>query len=104
MRLEKFRKIVKYGIEIYKRGKKEPFIPELVYSSDSDKKIFCSPLEALIYTQKQDYVETLKTFKNRSDVIRNQMKNRNAPKEQMGQLEQVVSRYEQVVNREDEEK
>ncbi len=87
-------------INIYKRGKKYPYEPELVYSPNNKNRRFSCPAEALLYTQRQDLKETIPTVESRCEIIKKQMKARQAPENQVRQLAEIKKRYEAIIERE----
>lgn len=84
-------------VSVYERGKNYPYIPTKIYSSSDTERRFSCATEALLYAQSKDGQETLKTFDRRYNIIKNQMTNRNAPKQQIEQLETIRTRYERSV-------
>lgn len=87
----------KCTVNVYGRGKEYPYVPNLIYSSDNiDEKRFSCSLEALMYAQQKDWKETLQTFENRYNIVKEKMSNRNAPQKQIEQLECLRERYEKV--------
>lgn len=77
------------GIYVYKRGDAEnTFNPILVFPS----KEYCDIIQAINDIREEDNKKTLKEFKKRYDLIYSQMRNRNAPKEQFKQLEEIKIR------------
>ena len=79
------------NIYVYKRGiKEENFDPKLVFPSANIN----NPLQAIVEARKEDNNKTKKEFTDRYNLIFEQMSNRNAPKEQIEQLESVKKRYE----------
>lgn len=84
-------------VSVYERGKNYPYIPTKIYSSSDTERRFSCATEALSYAQSKDGQETLKTFDKRYNIIKNQMTNRNAPKQQIEQLETIRTRYERSI-------
>lgn len=82
------------AINVYERGREYPFMPDMIYSSNSDERRFSCPLEALMFAQQNDYRLAVPTFEKRYKTIESQMDNRNAPEEQRKQLEEVKARYD----------
>lgn len=87
-------------IKIFERGRKYPYIPNMLYSSNSKERRFSCALEALIYAQRCDEKLIMNNFESRYKAVENQMENRNAPIEQKEQLEKVWERYEKYKNQE----
>ncbi len=89
-------------INIYQRGIETPECPQLLYSSSNNSKSFSSPLEALIFAQLQDEKRTITGFDRRYIAINTQMFSRNAPIQQLRQLEQVRERYDKYKTNQNE--
>lgn len=83
-------------IMIYERGKNFPFVPEKVYSSTDECQRFQTAVEALEFTRNKDNKETMKNFNERYMSILGQMFHRNAPEQQVQQLESIRSRYKEI--------
>ncbi len=77
------------AINVYKRGTIEnDFNPIQVFPSEK----FSDIMQAIQTTREEDDAQTRKKFKARYDLIYSQMKDRNAPKEQFEQLEEIYRR------------
>ena len=87
-------------IKIFERGREYPYIPNMIYSSNSNERRFSCALEALTYAQRCDEKLIMHNFESRYKAVENQMENRNAPIEQKEQLEKVWERYEKYKNQE----
>lgn len=87
--IRRFQKIPNVLVEVYKRGKDRYSEPELVYSNTKENLNFSCAQDAVEYLQEKDNQETLLKFESRYNKIINLMIERNAPKEQMEQLEKV---------------
>lgn len=85
------------NIKVFERGKKYPYFPDEIYSSDSNEKRFSCALEALIYAQAKDEKEVMQTFESRYNIVRTQMENRDAPIKQIEQLEVLKARFDEKV-------
>ena len=88
--------------KIYIRGKDANSFPELVYSSETEEKKFSCLLEAYLHFVKEDEKRVVQYFIERYNKIYNKMNIRNAPSNQVKQLEEVFSifngRYPEYVN------
>lgn len=77
------------AINVYKRGTIEnDFNPIQVFPSEK----FSDIMQSIQTTREEDDAQTRKKFKARYDLIYSQMKDRNAPKEQFEQLEEIYRR------------
>lgn len=88
-------------ISVYRRAQSYPFFPEKVYTNTDKNPKFSCALDALTYTQFQDEKLTLTNFQERYNVILQQMQLRNAPQEQLEQLKEIKSRYNNIINQKD---
>jgi len=91
--IREVQKNLKCVIKVYERGREYPFVPEMIYSSNDDERRFSCALEALSFAQQRDFKLTLQTFERRFKILDSQMESRNAPEEQIKQLEEVKDRY-----------
>lgn len=71
-----------------------------MYSPNNKNRRFSCPAEALLYTQRQDLKETIPTVESRCEIIKKQMKARQAPENQVRQLAEIKKRYEAIIERE----
>lgn len=77
------------SINVYKRGNStNNYEPTLVFPSER----FCDIIETLQVVREEDNDNTKKEFKERYELVRKQMENRKAPKEQFEQLEEIYGR------------
>lgn len=80
-------------VSVYKRGEEVLlYTPKKMYSSTDEIQSFSSAVEALDYIQLQDKKNVLKDFYQRYTIIQQQMFKRNAPNQQIEQLEEIRRR------------
>ena len=87
------------NISVYRRGNGFLHVPEKIYESNSEIKNFASAVEALDYVQLQDKKRTLRNFPQRYAIVQQQMLTRKAPQSQMHQLNQVLDRYNEEIEK-----
>ena len=87
----------KVNISVYKRAESVYENPILVYPREKCE-IYNSPYEAMINTQEKDNKKTIKEFFDRYEMIKMQMKRRNAEVTQYKQLEKIEEMYLEIIN------
>lgn len=87
-------------VSIYERGKGFPFTPKEIYHTGSEERRFESAIDAMQYAQAQDRTATIAEFPTRYSVVSQRMISRGAPIEQINQLNEVLARYQKIIQKE----
>ena len=87
-------------VSIFERGKSFPFAPKEIYHTGSEEKRFESAADAMQYAQAQDRNITIAEFPTRYSIVSQRMISRGAPMEQIQQLNDVLIRYQKIMQKE----
>ena len=89
------------NVSVFKRGVEFPYKPQKIYTSKDEIKRYASAIDALDFAQLQDKRNTMFNFNQRYAIVQQQMLRRNAPIQQLNQLNEVLNRFNEEKEKEE---